>query len=419
MNRWTTFLLAGTVTCASAADIDSTSLLARVRSKVLDSARTIPRYVCRQNTERQTFVPNSRPSKAACGKLPEPASSELTGLDLARTGRGGVRGFSLLSTDRANLDVMLAEGTELFSWPGGASFGTNDPGDLLGGGFSGNGDFSSFLINAFNHAIFEYLGTCEGVSCVRFQYDVPVSVSQYVVKTALNQVSLGYHGTIDIDPQAADLLAMTVVPTDLRNDMRVACDLRTRMTYTRTTMNASEFTIPESVTKEYLAANGAYFTNWVRYTGCRQYTAESTLTFGDDGSRTNPPDQNKIGIRLPPTGTQLQVKLTSKIDSDLSSAGDILEATLVRAVPGTAGRMIPAGTVVRGHLAQVEKIYVPKPAVALAMRFDTIVLDGAPIPLNLAPVGKQDLRGRAVFNFPLQRVILDSKFISQWRVRSP
>lgn len=416
MNRWTAFLLAGTITWVSAADIDSTSLLARVRSKVLDSARTIPRYVCRQNIERQAFAPNSGPSKA-CGQLPEPTSSDLTGLDVARGGKGGMRGFSLLSSDRANLDVMLAEGTELFSWPGGASFGTNDPGDLLGGGFSGNGDFSSFLITAFNRAAFEYLGTCEGVSCVRYRYDVPVSVSQYVVKTALNQVSLGYHGTIDIDAQSADLLAMTVVPTDLRNDMRIACDLRTRMTYTRTTMNASEFTIPESVTKEYLAADGAYFANWVRYTGCRQYTAESTLTFGDDAPTTKLAEQSKIAAALPPAGTELQVRLTSKVDSDLSSAGDRLEATLVRAVLGTAGRMIPAGTVVRGHLAQVEKIYVPKPAVTVAIRFDTIVLDGAPIPLNLAAVGKQDLRGRAVFSFRSEKVTLDSKFISRWRVR--
>jgi hypothetical protein len=45
---------------------------------------------------------------------------------------------------------MLAGGQELFSWPGGRSFGTQDPNDLLGGGLSGSGDFANFLISVFD-----------------------------------------------------------------------------------------------------------------------------------------------------------------------------------------------------------------------------------------------------------------------------
>jgi hypothetical protein len=72
---------------------------------------------------------------------------------------------------------------------------------------------------------------------------------------------------------------------------------------------------------------------------------------------------------------------------------------------------------------RVERTYAPRPAVSVAMRFDAIIfdaiiLDGAPVGLNLIPVGKQDVRGRAVFNFRQEKVILDDKFVSQWRVRS-
>jgi len=43
--------------------------------------------------------------------------------------------------DRARVDVLLAQGTELFSWPGATSFDTATQADLLGGGLSGSGDF--------------------------------------------------------------------------------------------------------------------------------------------------------------------------------------------------------------------------------------------------------------------------------------
>ena len=39
-------LLAGTITVAWAADVDSSALLARVQSKVVDNERRVPRYIC-------------------------------------------------------------------------------------------------------------------------------------------------------------------------------------------------------------------------------------------------------------------------------------------------------------------------------------------------------------------------------------
>jgi hypothetical protein len=119
----------------------------------------------------------------------------------------GVPGYTLISSDRADLDVMIADRAELFSWPGSGNFQTNNPADLLGGGFGGNGDFGSFIIVAFSsgQTSFEYLGPCRGASCVRYSYDVPVGVGQYVVekKNPIARVTVGYHGSIDIDSQSA------------------------------------------------------------------------------------------------------------------------------------------------------------------------------------------------------------------------
>lgn len=418
MNRWSTLLLAAVAAAAWAgADGDSTSLLARVQAKVRDSARKIPRYVCRQDIRRQADIPIKRHANG-CGTLAELLPQAPSGLEGFSEVVSAPQGFRLAVADRAHLDVMIAEGTELLSWPGGGRFQTVDPADLLGGGFAGTGDFAGFVADVFLQpgATFESLGECPRAGCVRYAYDVPVTVSRYILKTAIDRVAVGFHGMLEVDPQTADLLSMTVIPTEIPKQLRGSCDLRTRMTYTRAAFNSSQFIIPEEVSKEFLAIDGSYFTNTIGYTGCRQYTAESSLTFGTDAPNDSE-SRPAAAPALPVPGTQLELRLRSSIDSDVNWGGDRVEATLTHAVKTSKGGTIPAGTVVRGHLAEVEKVFSPYRGVRLTIRFDTIVLNGAPVALAMKPEGKQDLRGRGVFQFAKPRVVLDRRFTSKWRVR--
>ena len=412
-------LVAAIVTCSSAAESGSDSLLASVRSKVLASAETIPRYVCRQTLVRQTYASHQQPTRT-CGTLPESVSFEPSQPDAMLALTNGIPGYTLISSDRANLDVMIAGGVELFSWPGGGKFLSNNPNDLLSGGFAGNGDFASFIITAFSsgQTSFQYFGLCGPAPCVRYRYDVPVAVGRYVVENPIEKTIVGYHGIIDIDPQSADLLAGTVIPTDLQKAMPMACDTGTRMMYKRTTLNASEFTIPEAVAQEYVDGNGWYFSNWIQYNGCRQYSAESTVQFGNDGTAPGlDSSQPQAARAMLHRGSTLELRLVTNLDSGLSSAGDPVEATLVRPVQASDGRAIPAGSVVSGHLTEVQRTYSPEPRVRIAIRFDTIVIDGRSTPVTLFPTGKVDRPGRGVFTFSRERVLLDRKFVSRWRVQ--
>lgn len=110
------------------------------------------------------------------------------------------------------------------------------------------------------------------------------------------------------------------------------------------------------------------------------------------------------------------MRLATRIDSEQSAAGDPLEATLVHPVRDARGGTIPARSVIRGHLAQLEKVYSPRRRIIVAMRFDSIVLAGTPVPLQLSPVGQMDQRGRAVYVFAGTKLVLDKRFISRWRV---
>jgi hypothetical protein len=376
----------------------------------------MPRYVCRQRIERKDFAYFVAPwivsvhKQLGCGALPEQGLPTVSVLKLA-------------STDRARLDVMLAGGKELFSWPGGRSFGTQDPNDLLGGGLSGSGDFANFLVDVFDSdkVTFEFLGACPGADCARYRYDVPLDASRYLVRSPTNVVRrLGFHGTFDVDPQSANLLRMSVTATDPSKALSEACDIRTRMAYARTATEEREFMIPESTEREYLSKDGSYSVNRVVYEGCQEYTAESVLTFGADSGSALPNDRAKVPQVFPAAGSDLQLRLASRVDADLASAGDSLEAALVRPVRDANGGTIPAGTVFWGHLTQVEKAYIPERQLLVGIRFDTIVLNGVPVPLTLDPMGEADPHWNAVFRFPVaKKVVLDKKFVSRWRVGLP
>lgn len=404
-------LMAGAAT-GLAADIDSQALLARAQSKVRENAQSLPRYFCRQKIERQTFSRveprRGAPPVAGCAGLPDEGLPKIPGLTLA-------------ATDRGRLDVMLSDGKELFSWSGGRSFETEYPSDLLGAGFSGSGDFAGFAMTVFSGdgVSYKYLGACPGTDCVRYQFDVPIQASHYtVVQQESVPTRLGFHGTFDVHPQSAVLLRLTIVATHPELAQRQACQIRTRITYTRTAAAGREFLLPESTEHEYLAQNGAYAVNHIAYEACREYTAESVLKFDEDGAAA-PVEPPHTVHALPAAGTEVELQLLSKIDTSTALAGDSLEATLVHAVPDAAGGTIPAGTLFRGHLTQLERMYLPRRQLVLGVKFNAIVFNGAAVPVTLEPIGESDSHGRAIFGLPLEKkTVLDKRFFTGWRVAS-
>jgi hypothetical protein len=393
---WILLVVAG---IASAQTIDSAKLLSRVKAKVRENTRTIPKFICRQKIERQAFATGHSPR--SCGAL----------------GDSDVRKGLLVTSDRAVLDVMLSESTEMFAWPGAKSFEADDQDDLLGGGFSGTGDFATFVISIFtlDAATFYYHGSCETGSGVYYTFDIPASASHHTVTMNQNTATLGYHGSFEVDPQSADLLRLTVIPTDLSKALPAACDVRTQMTYTKAAVAAGEFTIPASTEKQYLSRDGTRYMDRVSYESCHEYSSESLITFED---KTPADDAPRVTPALPPSGTEVQLRLSANVDSAHGAAGDSVEATLVRAVRDTQGHAIPAGTVFRGHLVQLLTIHSPQERVTMGFRFDAMVLNGQPVSVNLTPIGSLDRRGAEVFTFPGRNVIRGKGTVMRWRVVS-
>jgi hypothetical protein len=394
--------------CAAAsADVDSQLLLSRVRAKVAGNARQMPRYLCRQKIERRQFVVDSK-TRSCTALVREKTRKTKFGLRLA-------------ADDRANLDVMLAEGSEIFSWPGGGHFETAHPGDLLSGGMAGSGDFASFVIDIFgiDAVTFQYAGACESPSCVRFNYEVPLASSHYVLKMAVRDVTVGYAGTFDVDPRTAELLRVVVIPADPDGLLPEICELRTQMTYARSNSRTGDYMLPSTTEKDLLLNDASYLENRTSYQGCRQFGSESVLKFDDDAPETHPAGEQVTRSLSFPSGTQLELSLISKIDSQINSAGDIVEAAFTKNVR-VGGRVSPpAGTIVRGHLTQMQHLYLPWNQVVIGIRFDRMTLGKNEIPLALDPLGEMDEHGKGTFTFNGKRAVLEKKFVSRWVVRAP
>lgn len=125
MNWWAALLLAAGITRLWA-DVDATSLLVRVRSRVLDSARTYrDRFADRTSSARPSLLSKKQPR--SCWTLPGPLFSDSSDSGAALGLKSQMPGLSLISSDRAKLDVMVSESSELFSWPDESRFNTNSP----------------------------------------------------------------------------------------------------------------------------------------------------------------------------------------------------------------------------------------------------------------------------------------------------
>ena len=91
----------------------------------------------------------------------------------------------------------------------------------------------------------------------------------------------------------------------------------------------------------------------------------------------------------------------------------------VEELDGGGNVVVPAGTIVRGHVTQLLRYYLPVQKVFIGIRFGTIVLGGSDVKLPLAAEGFSNRLGIGTFSFRDSHVRLSDKFISRWVVADP
>jgi hypothetical protein len=395
--------LAALLLASAAAEQTAQELFEQVRDKVLDNARRVPRYTCVQTIDRNQY--RRRRSLDSTGYL--------------------------MWRDRLRLDVAVLDGRETFAWAGARQFETTDIEQLTSSGSSGSGDFATFLSSVFGLETTRISLLREEKSptdlSALFGFDVPVNTSRYVYRShgRGERRVIGYHGTFLVDERNAELKRLTVEADHFPAGEEMY-RVEDTMDYHRVKIGDGEFLLPETSKMNIVFYDGQESRNETHYSNCREYGAESSISFDDAGDSSSSADTGNPAQRKLPPNLLLQIGLKSPIRSETAAAGDAVTAVILRDVKGVAR----ANDIVHGRILRLEQFVSPSPRWILAIRFNTIEHNGVEQALDLTPIddGNRPRRyailterrpdGGGVFIFAQSgNLVLDQKFHSEWETR--
>jgi hypothetical protein len=435
MSRGLALALA-TLTAAAAADEDPVELLMRLRDQVMAHAGRIPNHTCVETIRRERYHPVGGISKQACDTLI--SRRMLPGFE---------SNLKWISTDRLRLDVAFTGEREIYSWAGANKFEEGEIDELVRGGSMGTGPFVSALVAIFSDGgrfTFEGDKRVDGRSLMEYSFRVTEEQSHYRVKghSAPNWwIITGYSGTLLLDARTAELVRATTRTAELRPETTL-CETDTTLEFGLVKLNGVGYLLPKVARQRFIGRDVSEGDNTISFSACREFQAESTLTFragkGKIGDFTS-----KAAVTPLPAGLQVAVRLTTPIDGANAAAGDRIEGRLAQAIETSQKRTLVAeGAVVEGRLMRVENRHAPSEQLTISLRWETVDADGTKTPLILRPNRRASglridvpggLRSRgeefelpapgegryATFNFPGRDVQVPATLKSDWLTAAP
>jgi hypothetical protein len=293
-------------------------LLARARYHIAQTLKGLPNYTCTQTIER----------------LQRPAPSKRIQL-----------------LDVVRLEVALVNGRELYKWPGSGSFEDGDLRDMVKTGATGTGQFAGYAQAVFVSGAARYTYAGEdlrnGRRLLRWDYVVPQNLSGFNLRVAPNEAIVGFHGSFWIDRLSLDLQRLEVYADDIPPSLQLQ-DAVTIVEYERARIGTGDFLLPSMSELEMVDLRGSANVNRARFSGCRQYTGQSTVTF-DDPSEDKPAPPPAHVVEAPP-GASLDVALETPITGKTSAIGDPITVVLKRDARVGASVIAPKGAIGHGRI---------------------------------------------------------------------
>lgn len=428
MKAWVLILAAAGASAQKLEDKaqEAKAILDRAIENVLNTTQRLPRYMCTETINREYF----EPAQALGGK--EVCSA------------GALNNFSKLataSTDRIRLDVAVAEGGEIDSWPAASKFDTRNIDEIVTTGPISTGAFGVNLMQVFENegAKYQFTGvkTEAGVRSFLFHYSVGLETSHFMVKMMDGtRWKTPYSGDFEIVATTAELARLSIETDRLSPDTGM-CRAQTTNFYHHVKVGSGEFLIPIRSILRTIRPDGSATESVTTFSACHEYGAESTIRFDADDAPPAEASQKAAAERAAaalPWGTELVLKLESAIDTETVAAGDIVWATVAQPVRNPKSKQIalPAGTRVRGRIMQVTHYISEDRGFDISIVFDRYEIQGATGPFGaiLKPakvrVAGTDVVLRAVDSGGLLTVrtkapkaVLPQGFESKWIAATP
>ena len=327
------------LTLAVGAAASGEDQIARIRARVAETTARIPNYTCLETIERRWYTDEFAEDRVA---------------------------------DRVRIEVAVVDGKEQFSWPGGIPLDARELEEILRRGVSKSGDFSGFLSGVFvsNFATYTLVGEQAGAirRSVRYDYRVPAQAGYLLNRDAAVAV-VAYHGSFWVDPETLDLMRLEIEGDDIPPKLKMS-SAKLAIDYERVAVGAGTFLLPRATDVRMAGTSGLEDRAVARFTGCRQFLAESSLSF-DDRPVAPAPIDNDPGAELP-AGLNLDVVLAAPIVRKTAAVGDVVQAELRKEVKTKGGVMVPKGAVVDGRIVTLETHGSAQSADFLRLRFTRI-----------------------------------------------
>ncbi len=240
------------VVCGQEALPDWVMRLSRVKHHLRDNFERIPNYVCRESVDRY--------QKARGEFLP-------------------------VKVDSLQFDVAVVNRKELLGRPGAGGFEERGLSSLVSTGILGTGSFGSLAMNLFVADRARFTPRAEPApyqppSAEGWDYDLPAFLDAYEIESHGVRVSVGVRGTFWVDTESMDLVRIDeqVVDPPSQTGMRASSST---VGYARMQIGSSNVLLPQSAELTVANLDGAEMRNEIKFSGYREYVAESTVHFGD------------------------------------------------------------------------------------------------------------------------------------------
>lgn len=354
---------------------DPTEVLIRLRDQVIEHAGRVPHHTCIETVERQRFDPALGRQQKSCDTL------------MARRKAPNFQ-LKLLTTDRLRLDVTLSSTRELFSWAGASKFEDVEIDELIPTGAIGTGAFASLLMSVFETGttrfIFEGDTAIKGRPLLEYSFTIPQDRSQYRARAGRDWVVTGYTGHLLVDPSSAQLVRLVINTEELPPSTN-SCQTDTTLDYGMVQLGINSYLLPVGTRQRFIGIDGSEAENTITFASCREYKGESTVSFGEHTSGASGSPQAPPPAALP-QGLPVVIDLGVTISSTTAAAGDRVEGRLVKPIVDADGRkFVPEGAHVTGRLLRVETQHVKPVETTIAIRWETIEIEGANRPISLLP----------------------------------
>jgi len=234
--------------------------LSRVKLHLKDNFERIPNYVCREDVDRY---------RKPVGRLRS------------------------VHVDSVHLEVAEVDHKELLARPDAAGFEDRDLSSFVSTGVLGRGQFASQPTNLFvwdraritpHNQASKQPPAGEG-----WDYEIPAFLRGYEILNLGKRVSVGVQGTFWVDQESMDLVRIDerVVDPPLASGMRASSTI---VEYARMQIGTSSVLLPQAAELIVVNLDGEEWRNAIKFSGCREYTSESTVRFGDP---VEPPQAGK------------------------------------------------------------------------------------------------------------------------------